>query len=298
MAASSPSPSLRALVARVVDYAGLFPPAALSMREAVARQADYLQSADAWLLGRFVVPVSRLTDMVEAAASQVTIGMPPWRLSVLIDDVTTDAARIRDFSHAHGARFVIEAVEGRAASADEIERMVGAFAPELERYVELPHHDDPRALLESVRRTGGRAKLRTGGVTPGAFPSAAQIARFIARCAESGVAFKATAGLHHAVHGAYPLTYEIDAASTPMFGFLNLFAASALAEAGRPEPEIVSLLEEPRGAAFAFDADGMRWRDHVVPIDRIVHARRTLAIAFGSCSFEEPRDELRTLALT
>ena len=298
MVASRPSPSLRALVARAVDYAGLFPPAALSMREAVARQAVYLQSADAWMLGRFVVPVSRLKEMAEAAASHVADGAQPWRLSVLIDDATTDALTVRDFSDAHGERFVVEAVEGRAASADEIEHMLDAFEPRLERYVELPSQDDPRALIESVSRAGGRAKIRTGGVTPDAFPSAAKIARFVARCAESGVAFKATAGLHHAVRGAYRLTYETDATTAPMFGFLNLFAASALAAAGGSEPELVPLIEESRGASFAFDSSGMRWRDRFVPLDRIVHARRTLAIAFGSCSFEEPRDELRELALT
>ncbi|MEO7711715.1 MAG: hypothetical protein ABIV10_02210 [Gemmatimonadaceae bacterium] len=296
MPASRPSPSLRALVSRVVDYAGLFPPAALPMREAVARQAVYLQSGDAWMVGRLVVPASRLNELVEAAGSVDTIETP-WRLSVLIDDATNDAARIREFSNAHGERFVVEAVEGRAESADEIERMVGAFEPGLERYVELTPHDDPRAQLESVRRAGGRAKIRTGGVTSGAFPSAAEIARFITRCAESGVAFKATAGLHHAVRGNYRLTYETNAANAPMFGFLNLLAASAMAAAGSSEVELIPLLEEHRGAAFAFDADGMRWRDHVVPIDRIAHARRTLAVAFGSCSFEEPRDELRELDL-
>ena len=297
MAAPRPSPSLRALVARVVDYAGLFPPAALPMAEAVARHAIYLQSADAWMLGRFVVPASRLDELVGTAASHLMTAAPPWRLSVLIDDATTDAPRLRAFSAAHGERFIVEAVEGRAASASEIEGMIGAFEPGLERYVELPLGDDPRVLLESVRRAGGRAKIRTGGVTPGAFPSAAEIARFIVCCAESGVAFKATAGLHHAVRGDYRLTYDPDAACAPMFGFLNLFAASALASAGVAQTALVPLLEERRGAALAFDGDGLRWRNQVVPLDRIVHARHTLAVAFGSCSFEEPRDDLRELAL-
>ena len=297
MAAPRPSPSLRALLTRVVDYAGLFPPAALPMAEAVVRYSAYLQSADAWMLDRFVVPASRLNELVGAMTSHLASPAQPWRLSVLLDDATTDAPHVRAFSAAHGERFVVEAVEGRAANADEIERLIGACEPGLERYVELPHRDDPRALLDSVRRAGGRAKIRMGGVTPGAFPSAMEIARFIVCCAESGVAFKATAGLHHAVRGDYRLTYDADASCAPMFGFLNLFVASALAAAGVAESAIVPLLEERRGAAFAFDVDGMRWRDHVVPIDRIVHARLGLAVAFGSCSFEEPRDDLRELAL-
>ena len=297
MSAQRPSPSLRALISRVVDYAGLFPPAGLPMAEAVARYADYLLSTDAWILGRFVVPASRLDALADAAAAFVATAAQPWRLSVLVDDATTDASRLRAFAASHGSRFVVEAVEGRAESADTIARTIGAFEPGLERYVEVPHRADPGALLESVRRSGGRAKIRTGGVTPGAFPSAAEIARFIVRCHECGVAFKATAGLHHAVRGDYRLTYDRDAGCAPMFGFLNLFAASALAAEGLTESALVPLLEERRGAALVFDRDGMRWRDHVVPLHRIVHARHTLAAAFGSCSFQEPRDDLRELAL-
>lgn len=297
MSAQRPAPSLRALLSQVVDYAGLFPPAGLPMAQAVSRYAEYLQSADAWMLGRFVVPASRLDELASAAAAVVATAAQPWRLSVLVDDATTDAPRLRAFMAKLGVRFVVDAVEGRAGSADDIARTIGTFEPVLERYVEVPYRADPGALLESVRRAGGRAKIRTGGVTPGAFPSADEIARFIVRCHECGVAFKATAGLHHAVRGDYRLTYDHDAACAPMFGFLNLFAASALAAEGLTESALVPVLEERRGEALVFDMDGMRWRDHVVPLQRIVHARHTLAAAFGSCSFQEPCDDLRELAL-
>ena len=52
------SPSARALLGGVVDYAGLFPPAALSMADAVAEYAAAQRGADAWMLGRFVLPAA------------------------------------------------------------------------------------------------------------------------------------------------------------------------------------------------------------------------------------------------
>ena len=74
---------------------------------------------------------------------------------------------------------------------------------ELRTFVELPLRDDPRQLLDGDSRRRARwAKVRTGGVTPDAFPSARRrSARFIARCAELSVPFKATAGLHHPLRG-------------------------------------------------------------------------------------------------
>ena len=80
-------------------------------------------------------------------------------------------------------------------------------------------------------------------------------------------------------------------------GFIADKVAVLLAAEGLTESALVPVLEERRGEALVFDMDGMRWRDHVVPLHRIVHARHTLAAAFGSCSFQEPCDDLRELAL-
>ena len=298
MASPIPSPSLRALVAGLVDYAGLFPPAWLSMPEAAARYASYLDAPDAWVLGRFVVPVARLDQLAADAAQYVTVAPGPWRLSALVgDDVGEDARRIRSFNATYSGRFVVDVAEVRAADAARIALVTRALETGLTVYVEIPSDPDPRPLLQMVRRTGARAKIRSGGVTPDAFPSAAQIARFMVRCAELDVAFKATAGLHHALRGEYRLTYQPDAPSATMFGFLNLFVAGALASTGAGEAELVALLEERRSTAFTFGMDGLRWRSHSVALPQLVRARTSFAVAFGSCSFREPVDDLRELAL-
>jgi hypothetical protein len=111
------------------------------------------------------------------------------------------------------------------------------------------------------------------------------------------VPFKATAGLHHPLRGEYRLTYEPDAPSATMFGFLNVFAAAALAAAGAGDGELIELLEERRRSAFTFAADGLRWGSHVVTLDQLERSRTSFAVAFGSCSFREPVDDLQELVL-
>ena len=297
MAATLPASSLRALVAGLVDYAGLFPPTTHSMSAAVAEYARHRDSRDAWMLGRFVVPVSGL-DAFAAEASRLPATSGHWRLSALVgDDADADARRVRSFNDGHRARFLVEAVEAKAADAARIGEVARAFGGELEVYVELPYEPDPLALLESVRGAGARAKIRTGGVTPDAFPAPSQIARFLAACARLGVPFKATAGLHHPLRGEHQLTYTADAPSATMFGFLNVFVAAALAAAGVAEPQLAAVLEERDGSAFTFGEDGLRWRAHMLSIEHLVRTRASFALAFGSCSFREPVDDLQELAL-
>ena len=74
---SVPAATLRAMMRRLVDYAGLFPPAELSMSDATARYSTYLRSSDAWMLGRFVVPLERLDEL--AACAEPSLVGPPAR---------------------------------------------------------------------------------------------------------------------------------------------------------------------------------------------------------------------------
>jgi hypothetical protein len=290
------SPALRALVAGVVDYAGLFPPAALDMAAAAEAYAGHLASREAWMLGRFVVPVARLDELAAAAGAVAGGPTAPWRLSALVgDDAEGDGKHIQAFNARHPALFVVDAAEARAASTERIDALSRAVGSWLPLYVEVPSDPDPVALLEAVHRAGARAKIRTGGVTADAFPRAAHVARFLARCAALHVPFKATAGLHHPLRGEHPLTYAPDAPSATMFGFLNMFAAGVLAARGASEAELVAVLEERHPSAFSFDAEGMSWRQHRIPVGELASARASFAVAFGSCSFREPVDDLQEL---
>ena len=299
-APTTPPRSVEALLAGIVDYAGLFPPAGLPMAEAVAEYAQYRSGVERWMLGRFVLAAGALGELRRALTllPEGARGAGAWRLSALAGpDVAADARRIAEFNARHRDAAVVDAVEVRAATPEEVDRALDALPPGLEVYVEVPVADDPAPLVERVAARGARAKVRTGGVTADAFPTPEQVARFLAACERAGVPFKATAGLHHPVRAEYRLTYEPESPRGRMFGFLNVFLAAAALRAGLPEPDLLAILEEGDPAAFRFDDGGAEWRGRRIPTEAIAETRRGRAIAFGSCSFKEPVEELRGLRL-
>ena len=148
------------------------------------------------------------------------------------------------------------------------------------------------AGLDAVAACGALAKIRTGGLTPDAFPHAPSLYRFLRACRDRGLAAKATAGLHHAVSGCYPLTYEAASASAPMYGFLNVCTAAALVHMGATEDDVLRALNESSSAAFRFDDEGMEWRGRRFSTNDLRAMRQALFRSFGSCSLREPIDEL------
>jgi hypothetical protein len=134
-------------------------------------------------------------------------------------------------------------------------------------------------------------------VTPGAFPSAREVGRFLARAAELIVPFKATAGLHHPLCGTYPLTYAESSPQGRMFGFLNVFAGAVFAQAHMNERLLAELVDDEGTDAMRFSEDALSWRGHSATTAQIARARASLGLAFGSCSFEEPVAGLRELGL-
>lgn len=297
-------PAVHALLRGAIDYAGLFPPAALPMEDAVRRYADYRRGPAAWALGRFVVPATRLAELETAAAALLPRrpAQEPWLLSALAGpDSDGDFRALGEFNCRHAADGAgaasADVVELRAGSVEEVERALGRLPRYLTAYVEIPLDRDPAALVAALARLGGRAKARTGGVTADAFPAPADLARFLAACVRAGVPFKATAGLHHPLRGDYPLTYAPDSPRAPMYGFLNVLLAAAYLRAGAGEADAAALLVEGAPGAFRFDADGVEWRGRRLGLAALAETRERSAIAFGSCSFAEPLDDLAALGL-
>ncbi|HEY3133967.1 MAG TPA: hypothetical protein VGJ47_04990 [Gemmatimonadaceae bacterium] len=294
--------SVDALLTGLVDYAGLFPPASEDMRPALENYSSYLKGPDRRALGRFIVPFSRLRELEEVGADLMPRGKRglPWQLSVLVaEDVRTAGEEIMRFNRRHatatGGRAVIDVVELKASTADEIRHQKRDLPNELTAYFEIPLSGDLTRLMKALVSVSARAKIRTGGVTPQAFPPAQAIIDFIVACGREHVPFKATAGLHHPLRGEYRLTYEPESPKGVMYGFLNVFLAAALIFSGEPEETALVALEETDPSALAFDDGVIRWRDKVVTADQMTASRARFAIAFGSCSFREPLDELAHL---
>lgn len=301
----------------LVDYAGLFPPASLDMTAAVAEYAAHLGEQEAWMLGRFIVPAGRLEELRQARGDDGKT----WSLSVLVggrdnaegalEAVTTHGTACRDFLAKSGGTATIEVLEAPIpadVSGLEIPAFLGTYVETMaavglggrELYLEvLPGADDLK-VLEAInalssfenRFTRIGAKLRCGGVTPEAFPSCERVAGFIDICRRLGLPLKCTAGLHH------PVRHQAVDPAVMMHGFLNVFGAGVLAYSQGVELEILTdCVAETDPEAFGFSKDGFFWRDHAVDAAALDRAREGFLPGFGSCSFNEPRDDLRTLGL-
>lgn len=314
MESPRPDPSVPALFDRLVDYAGLFPPASLPLAEAVVEYRALLDRSDAGLLGRFIVPASRLDELTVflrlfsvSRPLRLALLAPPgphapdMGAAVAYARVTGDA-----FVDASGGRVRIECFETRASEreldvpatlAASLRRAAESATPR-PVYAELPfarRPEDAFAALERIAdvRAEGHpllaAKVRCGGEGPDDVPSTATLARFLARCAALDIPFKATAGLHH------PLRHERTDGGTA-HGFLNVFAAAVLARSGRLDPATIArVIEERDPAAFSLSDGGISWQGRSASADATALARSGFAHAFGSCSFDEPTDDLRAL---
>jgi hypothetical protein len=259
----------RELLAGLIDHAPLFPPASMALGDALAADARARGGAEAWMLGRFICPATKLEELVEAAGGAHALPA----LSVVVDcDVHVGLGE----AAASGAR--VELVELRAARSDDLREAVDrALGGHVTIYVEGA---DPGSLGQGLG-----AKVRCGGATADAFPPPEAVAEFVARCVRAGVPFKATAGLHH------PIRHVEAGTGFPKHGFLNLLAAACAAHAeGAGENELTGLLaEEDAGAVLAalgrFDAAAVK------------ATRASLFHAYGSCSFAEPVEDLKALGL-
>jgi hypothetical protein len=294
-------PAIRAALAGAIDYAGLFPPAALPMAEAIVNYSEYRRSPDAWALGRFIVPAGRLAEVTRILSERPELS-DRWvgaRLSATITadlrieaDLRPEVAAIERFNlEWRGRSIVVDAVEAKVVDAASIDRLRSALAPSITGYGEVPWGPGQEGLVARLARNRLAAKLRMGGVSPALFPSPDDVARALLAIVRWKVPFKATAGLHHPLRGEYRLTEEPGSPRAPMFGSLNLILGSLLALDGM-EPELIErALVESDPTSFTMDRDGLGWRDHRFAPDTVARLRGCFR-GFGSCSFREPMDEL------
>ena len=322
------TPSLQALLHEVLDYAGLFPPADLSLHRALQNYAEYRREEEAWMLSRFVLPVRRLPDLTsyrglfKDGAPYVfsVLGTGGGTADAFLDAFGRDLEVIEAFDEDHGGRAQVDVMEVPlpkalvGGSRDEVasflealtRKLVAAGTAKLDLFLEVPMRRDAVAGLPNLcaavaehnsrqavpARTVIGLKVRCGGGEPTDVPAVDDVAALIVACRDAGIPFKATAGLHH------PVRHYDDGLDTEMHGFLNIFAAAVLAAEHTLNPsDVEAILREDTADNFRFLKDAVAWRDLTASLDGVQHARDTLALSFGSCSFEEPIDHLRDLEL-
>lgn len=303
---STAQPAIQSALRALVDYAGLFPPAELGMARAVDRYDEARRGRFSWVLGRFVVPATRLSDIAAEAE-----GREPFDLSVILDagddptrwldtvgTLLNSIGSVRDRESAVRIGSLEIRIPQLQTERDTFDAPIGQFGMlasnagvrDLPIFVELPRGprweaELPTALFALSRSKLG-AKVRCGGTSEAEIPTPAELARFVATATEHSLPWKATAGLHHSVRRADASTGLI------MHGFLNLLCAAIFAQSGIGVDDLQKILEEEDAEAFALDAQGFRYGDRHASADEIAAARRHHFVSYGSCSFDEPIAEL------
>jgi hypothetical protein len=301
-----PVASLQALLAKSIDYAGMFPPCSLALEPALQNHANYLRSPEAWMLGAFVLSVEQF-DAVKELLSPFD-PLHPLRVAALGPKTADAEAFLEALERADTA------IRSLSSNVDLI--LISHLEMFLPHDVGLPLLEEARsivgdlpvfwetppdraeqtiALLAEHNSDADLAtfgyKLRTGGVTADAFPTSAQIARALVAPATHQLPIKFTAGLHH------PIRQFRDEVKTKLHGFLNVLGAAVLAAEHRwDEHQTSIMLDDEDSASFSFTEDFFAWREWKVDVERLQYRRKFVA-SFGSCSFDEPREDLRPLNL-
>ncbi len=305
-------PTARALLERLFDYAGLFPPAGLGMNETVRNYLRYRAGPQAWMLGRLVIPWRRRQEFLDVLTgartgdmdgADLAEGPVPVTLLVPLPDGSDarDAFRQQHTEFVAGAagRVEVGALEARCDGSAVLDRLSDTFDlfvelfPEAEIHVEATESCGVDSLLDALvgerRRIGrGAGKLRTGSVVPDEIPPADDVVRFIRACANRDLPWKATAGLHHPLPATRALTYEPDSPRGAMYGYIGvvLAAARSVDDPVATPTELRTLVTDPDLP----DLDGFT--------ETSIRAARTRGcLSIGSCSFVEPVDGAESLGL-
>jgi hypothetical protein len=325
--------AFKIFMSKIIDYAGLFPPENLSMDSAIQNYLKYNSETDEWMLSRFICLAYRLKEL-EKYRDDFRLLKKPLQFSLLgsggknIDEfvktLETDLKLLLEFVEYHQNSVTVDAYEARFPEElieesnpiriteflNKVAEIIGSRTPNkimpfyegaflgewsktIEAIVEgISYHNIHVQSKPIVKYLPAGYKLRCGGVEPYMYPSPEQIAFVILSCKRHQIAMKATAGMHH------PLRHFNETEQVKMHGFLNVFGAAILAQNHDLNLDrIQSIIEDEEIKNFIFTDSEFKWNDLSVTSNQINKAREQNMISFGSCSFDEPREDLQSLGL-
>ncbi|MFM8312696.1 MAG: hypothetical protein ACKOA8_00250 [Deltaproteobacteria bacterium] len=315
-----------ALLGSTIDYAGTFPPAALSLEKAVFRAARWRKEGKhPWLMSKMVLPVADIKKLSASFLYDQSADGAPWLFAALgtpcqselphefyktVEWDLRELRRCREKWFYSSCRQDVISYETKLPSAilasQSHTKIYDFVSPVLERaghltsnelrdiFFEVSFEGEWKTSIENTARALvdwlddnedldliPGIKFRTGGAF---IPSEAQLAEAISQVTRHGLRFKATQGLHHAV------THGKD------FGFVNLFASLCLAQGYGADQfgsdQIQACLKESESRNFQFKKESFHWRDFSMTNEEIEAARRSHGATFGSCSLDEPDEDL------
>ncbi|ASR39258.1 hypothetical protein BAY61_13730 [Prauserella marina] len=267
---------------RLCDDAAVFPPGLMPLPDAVPAHAAHRKARYAAFVGPLVVAAPSLGQLA-------TLLAPGDRLDLAITAPAGAAQAGAALALARTMTVDVQAVEiavpadvGVAEFFTELEQ-ARREADEVTVYVEVPRDARGPEVIAALADTGHRAKFRTGGVKAELYPGEAELATAITAVVGVGVAFKATAGLHHAVRNTDPGT------GFEQHGFLNLLLATRAALDGADDAAVADVLAQRDADSVAAEIGNHGCAQ--------AEAVRAAFVSFGTCSITEPLCELADLGL-
>jgi hypothetical protein len=246
-----------------------------------------------------------------------------------LSKINQNIANINDYREKHGDKIQIDVIECKMATNSPTRSTIQEATTLLNKnglthyheFTELPYvginystNEDESSWDEIIVPTvelisemeGAGVKLRCGGVVKEAFPSIEQVAAMIQTCVLAKAPMKFTAGLHH------PIRHFADEYDEFMHGFINIFGAGIFATTF-PTPKnsqekyrmfilLSHMIDDQNTENFSFSNDSMVWKvrddkdtEFKIDAEKIKKARKKGMISYGSCSFQDPIDDLTQL---
>lgn len=308
-------PSLYAFLNGLIDYAGLFPPANLDLKTAIKNYAQYIHSIDSWMLGPFVIPITKLNELSQY--SKLFSSGIPLKLSVVGRKSETnneflvqfheDMEQIRIYHQTFSEWSQIETIEIHLPHQVPSQELLKVLTLSTEKQgvnlfcevsilgetnwkAHLINTLDVIAQFNEKKNKQIGIKLRTGGIKKEMIPPLDRIAFAMAAVRDRKLPMKFTAGLHH------PIRMYREEVQDKMHGFLNIFLSGMLAyQENLDEKSIKHVLSEEESRHFIIQENELGWRNFHLTSSSVQELRKRYLCSFGSCSFDEPRDELLEL---
>jgi hypothetical protein len=301
-------------MSHLIDYAGLFPPANLSLSDAIVKYKSHKESKESWMLGPFICSVSQFHELKKhlhlfskSEPLQISALSGRYDKNTFEEEFENDMSEIQYLRKQYPETIVshyelflpnelislslLHTISEKTDASDlftfcEVHVPLASENWEEKWTAAL----DLFAVHQQLNGQALGIKLRTGGVTADLFPTPEQLAFLLNACRDQNLPMKFTAGLHH------PICFYSQDVKINMYGFFNVFIAGMLSHQLKLDKETVTqILCDKDASSFTFSEDKLSWQDLSVPSAEIAKLRKNNFLSFGSCSFDEPVDDLRSL---
>lgn len=289
--------SFKNFMTGLIDYAGIFPPAGLDIETAATNYAGYLAGEDGWMVGRCIVPAAQL---------HLVALSPGFRWSVIVSPAVSEEEIDRLGAFTGRVDMVETRLPETAGSSERCSdhllllqsRLRQAGLQDVQLFVEAASVAPAAAAIAAFNNRRGREgvvhnvgyKLRCGGPEQRAFPPPEQVAEAIGICRGHDIPIKFTAGMH------YPLRNHAPQLAVMQHGFINIFCAALLCWGHNlSTAAMTACLRDENPHHFHFTEESLSWLEQTISASEIKRLRHSKVISFGSCSFTEPLEGLRSL---